>query len=77
MSCEVQIYQVELNDNDDVLLKYKQTVVGYDFLDYLYNMKIGYNSIKYGDLLTAFRQSGITPEFDINRDYDYVIDVSY
>lgn len=77
MSCEIQIYEVELNDTNDVLLKYKQTVVGYNFLDYLYNIKIGYNSIKYSDLLKAFKSIDVKPDFDINKEYDYVIDVSY
>lgn len=79
MSCETDIYEVELiNDDYDVLLNFKDAICGYDFLEHLpYGVSLGYNSIKYQDLVNAFKTLGKKPNFEIEKEKDYVIYVSY
>lgn len=78
MSCETVIYEVEAINDNDVLLKYKQSVCGYDFLEYLpFGVEPDYNRIKPKELIKAFKGSKRTLDFDIDIDKDYVIDVSY
>lgn len=78
MSCEVVIYEVEtINDDYDVLLNYKTEISGYDFLEHLpYGVSLGYNSIKYGDLLNALKVTNNKTSY-LDKEKDYVLYVSY
>lgn len=79
MSCEVLIYKSEyINDDNDIIFKYIRSVCGYPFLEALpFDVKIGYNSVKYSDLVYAFKESHLRPEFTIEKEAEYVINVSY
>lgn len=78
MSCETIVYEIEyINDDYDVMLNYRDTICGYDFLETIYESKIGFNSIKAEELINAYKKSNKKPAFKINKDKDYVIYISY
>lgn len=83
MGCECYIYTVEESENkQDIILKYQESVCGYEFLDCLSFstselFNIGYNSMKAKTLKKAFKKYKTKPLKEFNEDKDYVVYISY